>query len=124
MLTRSLTASIGQLLAGLEARHGPQLTSRALAYLTAARAGLADQEMEDLLSLDDTVLDSLFQYSLPARRRVPALLWPRLRADLPGYLADCEAGGVVVTNWYHRQFREAAKQRYLGEPGLANQVLP
>ena len=35
-----------------------------------------------------------------------------MRSDLPGYLSDSEADGVSVINWYHRQFRDAAKDRY------------
>ena len=54
---------------------------------------------------DDQVLDDIYQYHLPPTRRVPPLLWTRLRGDLPGYLADSEADGVIVINWYHRQFR-------------------
>ena len=36
----------------------------------------------------------------------------RVRSDLPGYLSDSEADGVSVINWYHRQFRDAARDRY------------
>ena len=36
----------------------------------------------------------------------------RVRSDLPGYLSDSEADGVSVINWYHRQFKDAAKERY------------
>ena len=36
----------------------------------------------------------------------------RVRSDLPGYLSDSEADGVCVINWYHRQFKDAAKERY------------
>ena len=76
-------------------------------------------------------MDDIYQYHLPPKRRVPPLLWTRLRADLPDYLTDSEADGVIVINWYHRQFRsdchfflsllqyfyyrEAAKLRYLSE---------
>ena len=31
---------------------------------------------------------------------------------MPGYLSDSEADGVSVINWYHRQFKDAAKDRY------------
>ena len=51
------------------------------------------------------MLDDIYQYHLPPKRRVPPLLWTRLRADLPDYLTDSEADGVIVINWYHRQFR-------------------
>jgi hypothetical protein len=36
----------------------------------------------------------------------------RVRSDLPGYLSDSEADGVSVINWYHRQFKDAARDRY------------
>ncbi|GIX75968.1 NACHT and WD repeat domain-containing protein 2 [Caerostris extrusa] len=40
------------------------------------------------------------------------LLWTRIRRDLPNYLSEREADGVSVLNWYHRQFRDAAIERY------------
>ena len=35
----------------------------------------------------------------------------QVRSDLPGYLADSEADGVCVINYYHKQFKHAAKKR-------------
>ncbi|MPC67818.1 NACHT domain- and WD repeat-containing protein 1 [Portunus trituberculatus] len=58
------------------------------------------------------VLDDVYQYHMPPVRRIPPLLWTRIRNDLPNYLSDCEADGVSVLNWYHRQFNEAARKRY------------
>ena len=57
------------------------------------------------------VLDDIYQYHLPPTRRIPPLLWTRVRSDLPGYLADSEADGVCVINYYHKQFKHAAKKR-------------
>jgi hypothetical protein len=37
------------------------------------------------------------------------------RSDLPGYLSDSEADGVCVINYYHKQFKHAAKKRYFLE---------
>jgi hypothetical protein len=87
-----------------------------LAYVTGSKHGLSEAEMEDLVSLDDDVLDDLYQYHLPPARRIPPLLWTRLRGDLPGQLVDGEAGGALVTCWRHRQFKEAARLRYLNRP--------
>ena len=67
--------------------------------------GLSEAEVEDLISLDDRVLEDIYQYHLPPVRRIPPLLWTRLRADLPGYLAETEADETVVVRWYHQQFR-------------------
>ena len=88
------------------------LVSHALAYVTAAKSGVSETELEDLISLDDKVLDDIYQYHLPPVRRTPPLLWTRVRSDLPGYLSDSEADGVNVINWYHRQFIDAARDRY------------
>lgn len=74
----------------------------ALAYITAAKSGLSETELEDLISLDDRVLDDVYQYHLPPVRRIPPLLWTRIRNDLPNYLSEREADGVSVLNWYHR----------------------
>lgn len=84
-----------------------------MSYITAAKSGISDSELEDLvkknanliiyffyISLDDKVLDDIYQYHLPPVRRIPPLLWSRIRADLPGYLSERAADGVIVLNWY------------------------
>jgi NACHT domain- and WD repeat-containing protein len=58
------------------------------------------------------VLNDVYQYHVPPVRRIPPLLWTRLRNDLPHYLSEREADGVTVISWYHRQFVEAARERY------------
>ena len=51
-------------------------------------------------------------YQLSQEVGIPPLLWTRVKSDLPGYLSDSEADGVCVINWYHKQFKIAAKERY------------
>ena len=111
-LEHTVMDSIFLLYEKVEAKHGWLLVSHALAYVTAAKSGVSETEIEDLISLDDKVLDDIYQYHLPPVRRIPPLLWTRVRSDLPGYLTDAEADGVNVVNWYHRQFKDAAMQRY------------
>ena len=115
-LADNVTDGISLLFQKVEEKHGYLLVAHCLAYVTGARYGLSESEMEDLVSLDDEVLDDLYQYHLPPIRRMPPLLWTRLRSDLPGQLVDSEAGGLLVTTWHHTQFREAAKLRYLSQP--------
>jgi len=73
--------------------------SHALSYLTASRNGLSDAELEDVLSLDDTVLNDVFQHWLPPLRRLPPLLIPRLVDELGRYLVEREANGATVVYW-------------------------
>mgnify|MGYP001799859110 CR=1 FL=1 len=57
-------------------------------YITASKSGLSEAELEDLLSLDEKVLNDVFQYHIPPVRRIPPLLWTRIRNDLPGNISN------------------------------------
>lgn len=97
----------------LERKYGETFIIYALGYITASKQGLSQTELEDILSCNDKVLDELFKYWTPPMRRVPPLLWARVRYDLGDYLVETGSEGVVVYRWYHRQFFEAATSRYL-----------
>ncbi len=90
--------------------------SSAMAYVTASRSGLGEREVEDLISIDETVLNDIYQYHLPPQRRIPPLLWTRIRSEIPDYLSEREADGMTVVSWYHRQFIDVATNRYLYDP--------
>ena len=102
----------------LEDYHGKMLVSRALAYITLSPNGFAESELEDLLSLDDDVLNDVYQFWLPPVRRIPPSLWTRIRSDIDSYLVEREAYGANVIYWYHRQFIETARKRYLHDDDL------
>ncbi|XP_023233004.1 NACHT and WD repeat domain-containing protein 2-like [Centruroides sculpturatus] len=112
ILSHTVMDSIMKLLERIEIQHGKALVSHALSYITASKSGVSEMELEDLLSLDDQVLEDVYQYHLPPVRRIPPLLWTRIRNDLPKYLSEREADGITVLNWYHKQFRKAAEERY------------
>lgn len=112
-LSYTVQDSINSLLSQLEKKHGPLIVSRALAYLTASQSGISETELEDLLSLDDDVLTYVFQIHVPPLRRIPALLWVRIRHDISQYLVEKEVDEVRSFFWYHRQFFETAEKRYL-----------
>ena len=66
---------------------------------------MTQQELEDVLSLDDTVLDEIYQYHLPPNLsavRIPALVWTRLKYELQEYMVDRQADGKTVSVLYHR----------------------
>lgn len=113
-LSNTINDAINQLFARIELQHGFILTKHSLSYLTAARNGICENELEDILSLDDIVLDDVFQYHLPPVRRIPPLLWTRIRNDLPDYLSERDADGIVI-NWHHSQFRNVTHSRYFGD---------
>lgn len=113
-LAPTIKGIIHDLLDRVERLHGKVLVSQALAYVTASKNGLTEPELEDILSLDDVVLNDVYQYWTPPIRRLPPLLWIRIRSDIGDYLIDRGADGARVIYWYHRQFIEVARERYLG----------
>ncbi|XP_072023467.1 NACHT and WD repeat domain-containing protein 2-like [Amphiura filiformis] len=108
---------IAQRFEDLEDVHGKLFVSHALGYLTASNNGLSPNELLDVLSCDDDVLEDVFQYHVPPIRRLPVLLWTRLRLDLGDYLVESGADKMVVYRWYHRLFHVVAKNRYLSVNG-------
>ncbi len=83
----------------LEVTHNTVLFSRALCYMTACRSGISQNELEDVLSLDDDVLKSVFQHYIPPVRRVPGILWTRIRNDLDEYITEKEVDDAPVIYW-------------------------
>lgn len=111
-LKPSVKEIINKLFDNIEKYHGKVFVMHTLSYLTASKNGLSDVELEDVLSLDDLVLNDVFEHWLPPVRRIPPLLIPRLHDALSSYLMEREANGIIVYYWYHRQFIFVAKDRY------------
>ncbi len=103
-----------------EANHGKMLCAHALAYFTAARRGLTEEELLDLLVLDDDYWEYLQKVSTAHRhvlldRHIPIVIWSRLYYDLSPYLTDRAVDGTIVLDFYHGQLWQAAEKRYLQE---------
>ncbi|CAF4090255.1 unnamed protein product [Adineta steineri] len=107
----------------LEIIHNTVLFSRALCYMTACRSGISENELEDVLSLDDDVLRSVFQHYIPPVRRLPGILWTRIRNDLDEYITEKEVDDAPVIYWYHRRFIEVARQLYVSDLNKADQKI-
>ena len=114
-LGKSVEQCINILLSRMEGKHGETLVERCFGYITASNAGLSAGELEDILSLDEQVLNSIFEYWEPPVRRIPPILMYRIFYDIEQFLVEREAHGLTVIYWYHRQFEQAATQRYLND---------
>jgi WD40 repeat protein len=112
-----------------ETEHGPVLVSCGLGYLAAARHGLTEDEILEVLTIDDAVWEDFDQHRHHAvsERRLPAVVWSRLSLDLEPYLSERAAPGGTVITFYHRQLAERTAARFLAgselearHQGLAN----
>jgi hypothetical protein len=107
---------ISLIFADLEENHGKKFVAALLGLLTLAVEGLSEREAEDILSTMDDVLDFIFVWWVPPIRRLPPMLVRRVIADLGKYLIQRRSeSGILVYNWYHRQFWETARKRYLSD---------
>ncbi len=108
----------------LEHDHRAPLVSGALKYIAAARSGLTEEELMDLLSRDPIVLKDFIEHSPTERAKppeeqldeLPLIVWSRLFADIESYMTHRRADGTVVMNFYHRQVGAAVVDNYLKEP--------
>jgi WD40 repeat protein len=105
--------------------HGKVLVSSALGYLLAARDGLAEDELRDLLAHDEQVIDDLANrftdHPLPmmksATRAVPDVVLSRLLQDLSPYLAEYPIAGQALMRLTHEEFRSSALSFVSGADG-------
>ncbi len=108
------------LFARLVRDHGEELVSRSLGYLCAARYGLSEDELLDLLARDDDFVREFLRsarHALPSseegRPALPVVLWSRLYFDLEPYLMERRTLGGTVLGFYHRLAAEAARRAFL-----------
>ncbi|XP_064634336.1 uncharacterized protein LOC135492092 isoform X2 [Lineus longissimus] len=112
-LSETIKKAVSVMFARLESTHGQPLVRRALGYLTAAKNGVTENEMEDLLSLDDSVMEDISKQIKTPLRRCPVVSWLRLRLDLKDYIVERSADNCKPLKWFQSQFVEAAEERYL-----------
>ena len=103
-----------------EGNHGRLMVSRSLGYLAAAKNGLSEDEMLDVLSRDDEIMADFRRRSpkSPKVKSLPVIVWSRLHADLGPYLSERGGEDTSLMTFYHRQLGEVVEQEYLdGDEG-------
>ena len=75
------------------------MISHALGYISSAKNGIAEAEIEDVLSCDDEVLNDVYQYWDPPAENIvrsPPSLWKRIHYDVTEFLSERQSGGKNV----------------------------
>ena len=120
LLEPKLDVMIVALFKKLEVSYGKICVSHALGAISAAKVGLSEAELEDVLSCDEAALNETFQWWLPPFRRLPPLLWARMRDDLGSLLHNRSHFEIRAYTWYHACVRSAAEERYLNPDTAQN----
>jgi hypothetical protein len=99
----------------LDENHGAVLVSRGLGNLAAAKNGLTEDELLDLLSRDEHVLLDFKSRAkhTPPEERLPIAVWSRLYFDLEPYLTERSGDGASLLSFYHRQLGQVVDETYL-----------
>jgi hypothetical protein len=122
-LAPAIAGIINQLFTRLsqDSSHGAVIVSRSLGYLSAAKNGLSEDEMLDLLSLDEEVRSDFKSRAkhTPPEDRLPVIVWSRFYFDLEPYLTERSADGASLLGFYHRQLREVAEAEFLSAESKA-----
>ena len=109
----TISGMVNHLLQKLEDKHGTSLVRLALALLTFSESGLKSTELEDVLSLDDTVVHELIARQHNTKtvlHRVPSGTWLKLCLDLHGLIYSPHLGGRL--SWRDASVKSIAQERY------------
>ncbi|XP_021914136.1 NACHT and WD repeat domain-containing protein 2 isoform X2 [Zootermopsis nevadensis] len=107
----NVTDQLHLMLEELETILGKERVEHALALVTAAKTGLSDSEMLDLLA-HDAAFHSQATYVLWAPG---CLFWARLNKYLAPFLLWSSVDGLSTLLWRDDMLYNAVKQRYLGD---------
>ncbi|XP_075695609.1 uncharacterized protein LOC142661658 [Rhinoderma darwinii] len=100
-------------LSKLEKKHGEQVVKKTASYISLSRNGITQEELLDLLSLDQAVMDEIRQYQGVTVPIFPEVLWVKLRNDFGIYLVEQRTDDSYVINWAHSHFRSICMNRYV-----------
>jgi Tol biopolymer transport system component len=120
VLESSLSGIFSQIMGHIEAECGVKMSRMALSLITFSVRGINDNEMEDLLSMDQEVLYTIFSYDYPGVFRVPSHVWIRLRMALEGMVVERVHGCL---SWHHQDLQALAEERYCSEEPEVQQAL-
>lgn len=120
-LSDNIADILGDLFARLQRpdNHGELFPRRAMGFLGAGRRGLTEDELLDVLSSDNGVMDDFITRSLTEKEKdaalrlgkLPVLIWSRLYSDLEPYLTERAAFGATVLSFYHRHVAGEVRKR-------------
>jgi hypothetical protein len=114
VLADDRAAIIAQFIAELSEvhHHEPELVTRTLGYLAAAKDGLSAKELVDVLSRDINVMRAVSSERLGARTdKLPPSVWVRLNRQLAPFLVETRIDEQPLLQFFHHQLAQVAHER-------------
>ncbi|XP_061072449.1 NACHT and WD repeat domain-containing protein 2 [Conger conger] len=123
-ITNGVHDNIKMFLAQLEEKHGKELVSKAMCYLTLAKSGITEAELTDILSCENEVLSQYLpaEEVLPYRLRVPEAKVENMLHALRGFLMKRNISGFQVLFWPCRHFPLVIHKLYLSSAEIVRET--
>ena len=102
----SINSCIRYIFKQLEAIYGEKFVSRSFFYFNQFSSGIAEQELADIMSIDDDLLQVVFQYHEPPQRRFPNAIWTRFKNEIKDYVTVKEEDNTQIICWFHNAFKQ------------------
>jgi WD40 repeat protein len=115
MLAEDTDHIVAQFIAELSSvqHHEPDLVSRTLGYLAAARSGLSEKELTEILSSDAGVMQAISSdIHGTVTDKLPASVWVRLHRDLSPFLVEKQIDDQPLLQFFHRQLAQVAREQH------------
>ncbi|MGO9475573.1 MAG: AAA family ATPase [Rhodomicrobium sp.] len=115
MLARDTAGIVAQYIAELTTvhHHKPELVTRTLGYLAAAKDGLSEKEITEVLSRDADVMQAISSEKHGARTdKLPASVWVRFNRDLSPFLVEKLITDQPLLQFFHRQVAKVAHEQH------------
>ena len=113
----------------LEADDHPAVFARhALAFITAGRMGVSEEELAYALATHAPVRHEFeAQVARTGQHwqdadKLPPILWSRLYFDLQPYLTWASIDGALLCRWFHREFKEEIERQLLGTDAQRREI--
>ncbi|XP_059577275.1 NACHT domain- and WD repeat-containing protein 1 [Alligator mississippiensis] len=112
-LPPDLSKMYSWLMEKMEKNHGEQVIKRMAAYITLSKNGIALEELLDLLSLDETVMQEITKYQKVSVLAFPQVLWMKIQKDFGEHLVEQRSENTYVFSWAHSFLKHICMERYL-----------
>ena len=116
-LAKDINGLIKILFERLYKEHTPEITKRILCYIVAARNGLTEDEILDVMTADTEFFEwykHQIYHNLP-EEKLPWIVWSRLYSDLKPYLTVRGVDKTSTLVFFHRQFNEFVKKELVSK---------
>ncbi|XP_048366186.1 uncharacterized protein LOC125440412 isoform X2 [Sphaerodactylus townsendi] len=102
-----------QILSRMEKFHGEQVMKKLAAYMTLSRNGITQEELLDLMSMDEAVIQEIAKFQNVSVSAFPLVLWIKLLDDLGVHLKERRSDNTYVFSWAHTALKNVCLDRYL-----------